>query len=127
MWPAGNERGFLMTTRRKFLIGSSVALVSAPAVVGVGSLMSIRGIVTPLRKNYYGFSDRLWIKSRYENGELRGRALIRMIEERILLVPPAILTYDLARWRTGDLSLVAHEARREILWILVKRSPERTQ
>jgi hypothetical protein len=92
------------------------SLVNAPAIVRVGSLMSIRGVVTPLRKNYYGFCDRLWIKSRYENGELRGPALMRMIEERILQVPPAILAYDLARWGAGDLSLVAREERREALW-----------
>jgi hypothetical protein len=109
-----------MTTRRKFLIGISGAVVNAPAIVRVGSLMSIRGVVTPLRKNYYGFCDRLWIKSRYENGELRGPALMRMIEERILQVPPAILAYDLARWGAGDLSLVAREERREALWPSVK-------
>jgi hypothetical protein len=31
MWLTGNERGFLMTPRRKFLIGISAAAVSAPA------------------------------------------------------------------------------------------------
>jgi len=120
MWPTGNQRGFLVTTRRKFLIGVSAAMVNAPAIVRVGSLMSIRGVVTPLCENHYGFCDRLWIKSRYQNGELRGRALMRMIEERILQVPPAILAYDLARWGTGDLSLVAREERREALWPRVK-------
>ena len=109
-----------MTTRRKFLIDISVATAGAPAIVGAGSLMSIRGVVMPLRKNYYGFCDRLWVKCRYENGELRGRALRRMIEERILQVPPAILAYDLARWGTGDLSVVAREERREALWPSVK-------
>ena len=111
-----------MTTRRKFLFDISAAAASATAIVGVGSLMSIRGVVMPLRKNYYGFCDRLWIKCRYENGELRGRALKQMIEERILQVPPAILAYDLARWGTGDLSLVAREERRETLWPRVKRT-----
>ena len=109
-------RGFLVTTRRKFLFDISVAAASAPAIVGVGSLMSIRGVVMPLRKNYYGFCDRLWIKRRYESGELRGRALRWMIEEGILQVPPAVLAYGLARWGTRDLSLVAREERREALW-----------
>jgi len=109
-----------MTTRRKFLFDISVVAASAPAIVEVGSIMSIRVVVIPLRKNYYGFCDRLWIKYRYENGELRGRALRQMIEERILQVPPAILAYDLARWGTGDLSLVAREERREALWPRVK-------
>jgi len=109
-----------MTTRRKFLFDISAAAASATAIVGVGSLMSIRGVVMPLRKNYYGFCDRLWIKSRYENGELRGRALKQMIEERILQVPPAILAYDLARWGTTELSPAAREERRELLWPRVK-------
>jgi hypothetical protein len=64
MWPTGNERGFLMTPRRKFLIGISTAAVSAPAIVRVGSLMTLRGIVMPVHKSYpnhYGFCDRLWI------------------------------------------------------------------
>jgi hypothetical protein len=50
----------------------------------------------------------------------KGRALRWMIEERILQVPPAILAYDLARWGTVDLSLVAREERREALWPGVK-------
>ena len=97
MRPTGNQRGFLMTTRRKVLAGIFAVAASAPAIVGIGSLMSIRGMVMPVRKNYYGFCDRLWIKCRYENGELRGRALMQMIEQRILQVPPALLAYDLAR------------------------------
>jgi len=108
-----------MTARRKFLIGISAAVVSAPAIVRVGSLMTVRAIVMPVHKNYYqhyGFCDRLWVKCRYESGELRGPALMRMIEERILQVPPAILAYDLARWGTGELSLAAREQRREALW-----------
>ncbi len=70
----------------------------------------------PRREHYYGFCDRLWVKCCYESGELLGYALRRMIEERILRVPPAILAYDLARWGTGDLSLVALEEGRETLW-----------
>jgi hypothetical protein len=123
MWPTGNERGFLMTPRRKFLIGISAAVVSAPAIVRVGSLMIVRGIVMPVHRNYYnhyGFCDRLWVKWRYESGELRGPALMRMIEEQILQVPPAILAYDLARWGTGELPLPAREQRREALWPRVK-------
>ena len=109
-----------MIARRKFLIGISAAMVSAPGIVRVESLMTVRGIVMPFDKIYYGFCDRLSVKCRYENGELRGPALMRMIEERILQVPPAILAYDLARWGTGDLSLVAREERREALWPRVK-------
>ena len=109
-----------MTPRRKFLIGISAAVVSAPAIVKFGSLMTVRGIVMPVHKNYYGFCDRLWVKRRYESGELRGAALMRMIEDRILQVPPAILANDLARWGTGELSLAAREQRREALWPRVK-------
>ena len=109
-----------MTTRRQFLIGISAALVSAPAIVRAGSLMKVRGIIMPIPGNYYGFCDRLWIKQRYENGELRGPALMRMIEEGVLRVPPATLTYDFARWGTGELSPAAREERRELLWPRVK-------
>ncbi len=122
MRPTGNQRGFLLTTRRKFLADISAVAASAPAIVGVGSLMRNRGIGMSVRKNYYGFCDRLSIKCRYENGKLRGRALMQMIEQRILQVPPAILAYDLARWGTGGLSLVAREERREALWPSVKRT-----
>jgi hypothetical protein len=123
MWPTGNERGFLMTPRRNFLIGISAAAVSAPPIVRVGSLMTLRGIVMPVHKSYpshYGFCDRLWINWRYKDGELRGPALLRMIEEGILQVPPAILAYDLARWGTGELSLAAREQRRQALWPRVR-------
>ena len=52
-----------------------------------------------------------------ENGELRGSALIRMIDEGLLLhVPPAILAYDLAKWGTAELSSAAREERRAALW-----------
>ena len=116
MWPTGNERRFLVTPRRKFLIDISAVVVSAPAIVRIGSLMPIRGIVMPFQENYYGFCDRLWINSRYRSGELRGLALMRMIEQRILQVPAATLAYDLARWGTGELSLAAREQRREKLF-----------
>ena len=77
-----------MNARRKFLIGSAAALLSAPAIIRAGSLMKLRKIVVP-HYNYYGFCDRLWINSRYENGELRGPALLRMMQAGILQVPPA--------------------------------------
>lgn len=102
-----------MITRRNCLIGISAALVSAPAIVRAQSLMRVRGIVGPIHpKNYYGFCDRLRIKSRYENGELRGSALMQMIEEGVLSVPPATLAYDLATWGKDELSLVTREERR---------------
>ena len=64
-----------MTPRRKFLIGISAAVVSAPAIVRVGSLMPVRGIVMPVHKNYYqhyGFCDRLWLNGvmKVENCEV---------------------------------------------------------
>jgi hypothetical protein len=117
MWPTGNERGFLVRPRRKFLIDISAAAVSAPAIVRVGSLMPVRGIVMPFQENYYGFCDRLWVKCRYESGELRGPILMRMIEERVLQVPPAVLAYKMG---TGELSLAACEQRREALWPRLK-------
>jgi len=122
MWPAGNERGFLITTRRQFLIGISAALVSSPAIVRAGSLMQVRGIVMPIHQNYYGWCDRLAINLRYHSGELRGSALIRLIDEGLLKhISPAILAYDLARWGTAQLSATAREERRRILWPPVKR------
>jgi len=106
-----------MITRRNYLIGISAALVSAPAIVPAQNLMRVRGIVLPTQpKNYYGFCDRLSIKCRYQNGELRGSALMRMIEEGVLSVPPATLAYDLATWGTGELSLPAREERKAALW-----------
>jgi hypothetical protein len=107
-----------MITRRNYLIGISATLVSAPAIVRAQSLMRIRGIVLPTQpKKYYGFCDRLWINYRYQNGELRGPALIRMIDEGLLRhVPPAILAYDLAEWGTAELSLAAREERKAALW-----------
>jgi hypothetical protein len=116
--PATKE--VFMIPRRKFLIDIFAATVSAPAIVRVGSLMPVRGIVMPRQKNYYGFCDRLWVKSRYESEELRGPILMLMIEERVLQVPPAVLAYDLARWSTGELSLAAREQRREALWPRLK-------
>ena len=115
MRPTGNKRRFHDTTSQ---VSDDIfaAAVSAPAIVRVGSLMPVRGIVMPLQKNYYAFCDRLWVKSRYESGELRGPILMLMIEERVLQVPPAVLAYDLARWSTGELSLAAREQRREALW-----------
>jgi hypothetical protein len=80
------------------------------------NLMRVCPIVVPIhRKNYYGFCDRLWIKSRYQNGELRDSALLQMIEEGVLSVPPVTLAYDLATWGTGELSLAAREERKRIL------------
>jgi len=111
-----------VTTRRRFLIGISAALVSAPAIVHAQSLMSVRGIVMPLHQNYYGWCDRLAINLHYHSGELRGSALIRLIDEGLLKhVPPAILAYDLARWGTAQLSSTAREERRRILWPPVKK------
>src|SRR3974377_1515076 len=122
MWPAGNERGFLITTRRQFLIGISAALVSSPAIVRAGSLMQVRGIVMPIHQNYYGWCDRLAINLHYHSGELRGSALIRLIDEGLLKhISPAILPSDLARWGTAQLSATAREERRRILWPRVKR------
>ena len=116
------RKGFLMTTRRQFLIGISAALVSSPAIVRAESLMQVRGIVMPLHQNYYGWCDRLAINLHYHSGELRGSALIRLIDEGLLKhVPPAILAYDLARWGTAQLSSTAREERRRILWPPVKR------
>ena len=98
------RKRFLMITRRNCLIGISAVLVSAPAIVRVESLMKVRGIAVPIHpKNYYGFCDRLCINSRYQNGELRGRTLIRLIDEGLLKhIPPAVLAYDLAKWGTAN-------------------------
>ena len=59
--------------------------------------------------------DRLAIDLRYKEGLLRGRAVVRMIEEGLLrYIPPHELAYDLARCGTTKLSL-AREERRELL------------
>jgi hypothetical protein len=111
------QKGFLMITRRNYLIGISAAL-SAPAIVRAQNLMRVRGIVLPIQpKNYYGFCDRLWINYQYQKGELRGSALMRMIDEGLLRhVPPAIVAYDLAKLGTAELSLAAREERRAQLF-----------
>ena len=98
-----------MITRRNWLIGISAALVSASTIVR---------IAVPIHpKNYYGFCDRLYINSRYQNGELRGRTLIRLIDDGLLKhIPPAVIAYDLANWGTAKLSSAAREERRRILW-----------
>lgn len=110
-----------MTTRRAFLIDISAALVSAPAIVRVGNLMKVRGIVMPLPKNSYGFCDRLAIDWRYKEGLLRGSSPSRAIEEGLLLhIPPENFAYDFARWGTSEMSLASREERREALWPRVK-------
>ena len=111
------RKRFLMITRRNCLIGISAALVSAPAIVRVESLMRVRRIVVPIHpKNYYGFCDRLCINCRYKMANCGGRP-IRLIDEGLLWhVPPAVLAYDLAKWGTAELSLAAREERRRILW-----------
>jgi hypothetical protein len=104
MWPTGNERGFLMTTRRQFLIGISTALLSSPAIVRAGSLMQVRGIVMPLHQNCYGWCDRLAINLRYHSGELRGATRSTL--------PSAIRLGDLRRntlsWWDQDFGLQRH-------------------
>jgi hypothetical protein len=97
------QKGFLMIT---------------PAIVRAQNLMRVRGIVLPIQpKNYYGFCDRLWINYQYQKGELRGSALMRMIDEGLLRhVPPAIVAYDLAKLGTAELSLAAREERRAQLF-----------
>jgi hypothetical protein len=50
-----------MTTRRKLLIGVAASLLCTPAIVRVGSLMPVRGIILPIQRNYYGFLERLYV------------------------------------------------------------------
>jgi hypothetical protein len=74
----------------QLFIGASAALICAPAVVQVGNLMAIRGVIMPVQRNYHGFVDRLWIDHRYRSGELQGRDLIHVIEQGVLRhIPPA--------------------------------------
>src|SRR5271167_1990963 len=50
-----------MISRRKLLIGAAASLLCAPAIVRIGSLMPVRGIIFPIHRNYYGFLDRLFV------------------------------------------------------------------
>ena len=50
-----------MITRRKLLIGAAASLLCAPAIVRIGSLMPVRGIIFPIQRNYYGFLERLFV------------------------------------------------------------------
>src|SRR5271169_2448575 len=59
MRPFGNETD--MTTRRKLLIGAAASLLCAPAIVRVGSLMPLRGIIIPTDRHYFGFLERLFV------------------------------------------------------------------
>jgi hypothetical protein len=52
-----------MIARRKFLLGASATLLSAPAIVRVASLMQVRGITFPIERHYYGFVERLYVHS----------------------------------------------------------------
>lgn len=80
-------------------------LVSAPAVRRIADLMTLRGIFMPLGSNCYGQTDRLWMKLRYRSGELRGRSLIRAIEDGVLsYTPREQLTEDIARYGLDPLA-----------------------
>ena len=50
-----------MATRRKFLIGAAASLLCAPAIVRVGSLMPLRGVIFPTDRHCFGFLDRLYV------------------------------------------------------------------
>ncbi len=50
-----------MTTRRKLLIGAAASLLCAPAIVRVGSLMPVRGIIFPTERYHFGFVERLYV------------------------------------------------------------------
>jgi hypothetical protein len=107
-----------MITRRNCLLGASAGLACAPAVVRVGSLMPLRGVVMPVQigppvqTHYYGFVDRLAIDFRYRKGELRGPGLIQVIENGVLNhIRPAVLAYDIQRWGLVELSPAARRER----------------
>src|SRR5208337_946495 len=55
------QRNGYMISRRKLLIGAAASLLCAPAIVRVGSLMPVRGIVLPTERCYFGFVDRLYV------------------------------------------------------------------
>jgi hypothetical protein len=57
-----NEGGFLMTTRRGFLVSAAAAIICAPLVVRAASLMSVRGIIIPAGELQFGFCDRLCVR-----------------------------------------------------------------
>ncbi len=46
---------------RELLIGAAASLLCGPAIVRVGSLMPLRGIIFPIQRNYYGFLERLFV------------------------------------------------------------------
>lgn len=47
-----------MTSRRSFLFGLSASLIAAPSVVHAASLMTVRGVVMPIRACPSGFIKR---------------------------------------------------------------------
>ena len=50
-----------MHTRRDFLIRASGILVCAPSIVSAQNLMTIRGIVLPTERHYFGYVERLYV------------------------------------------------------------------
>jgi hypothetical protein len=96
-----------MITRRNILVGAAATVASkaavpwasAPNIVPAANPMPIHGIKMPIERNYYGFVDRLQINHHYYSGNLRGEALLRLINEGVLgHIPPARLGDDIARW-----------------------------
>jgi hypothetical protein len=55
------RKWFPMTTRRNFMVGASATLMYAPAIVRAQSLMPLRGIISPIERDCYGFVDRLHV------------------------------------------------------------------
>ena len=48
-------------TRRKLLIGAAASLLCAPAIVRVGSLMPLRGIILPIDRQWFGSVIRMYV------------------------------------------------------------------
>jgi hypothetical protein len=55
------QKGSSSIVRRQFLISLAASMLSAPAVVRVASLMSMRGVIYPIERHCFGFVDRLFV------------------------------------------------------------------
>ena len=77
-----------MIARRKFLLGASATLLSAPATVRATSLMPVRGITYPVERHYYGFVERLYIHgflpeiNRLQNAGLSAQGIAAELNQR---------------------------------------------
>jgi hypothetical protein len=91
------RKRLFMISRRNFLITTSAALITAPAIVHIANIMPVRKVILSFQGNYhYGFVSRLWIDHRYRSGQLSDDFLVHAIEQGLLNhIPRERLARDL--------------------------------